>query len=179
MKTQNKTYLIAAFFLLTSLLLIIFLIYPTIDGIKSGSDQILKNKGRAVVIDAENKDFYDFQKKYKSYQPAFEKIDQLFVDPQNPIDFIRFLEKISSESGITFDINLAPLASNETVNDLPVAIFQVSAKGSFPNMLQFIKKLESSPYFIRIDNLTIKSDQENSASVSSNFSIETVVENKP
>ncbi len=181
MKTQNKIYTIVIIFVLIILFLIVFLIYPTLKDIKNGSKEILSNKNRAVLINEEIKELDNFKKNYDDYKPNLEKIDQLFIDSQNPIDFIKFLEGISFDSSIVSGINLVSLAGNETIDSLPVVLFQISAKGDILNILKFIEKLERGPYLIRIKNLTIKKSAQDNIKdgniyneVDANFSIEVV-----
>ena len=97
----------------------------------------------------------NFKKNYDAYKPNLKKIDQLFVDPVNPVGFIKFLEDTSSESQITSQISLQPSYIENSQNFI---IFQLSAKGIFPAMVSFLKKVETGQYLIKIENLTIQND---------------------
>ncbi len=156
MQPKNKIYIILITFSLISLALIAFLIYPTFLDIKNNANQILSYKDESVIIEMENKELGDFKKEYKEYGPNFKKIDQLFIDSKDPIDFIKFLEKISSDSGVTADINLADADKNAKDDDLPISKFQVYVKGDFLHVLGFSEKLETGPYLIKVLNLTME-----------------------
>jgi len=181
MKTKNKIYQIIIIFLLIALFLVVFLIYPTLKDIKNNSKQILSNKGQLLFIDAENMELDNFKQGYKDYEPNLKKIDQLFIDPQNPIDFIKFLEKTASNSNISVEINLIPPQKNKNGDDPPTTFFQIYTKGDFLNILKFSERLEMGYYLIRINSFTIKKsdqsigeDKSFSNRVDADFSIETI-----
>jgi len=158
MRTQNKIHTILIIFVFTTLLLIVFLVYPTLKSIKNGSEEILSDRSRDVFINSEIREVDNFKKKYKDYKSNLEKIDKLLVDSKNPVDFIEFLEKIASDFNVITDINFVP-SKEKDANNGSLVIFQISAKGDFLNILRFIEKLETGPYLIEIQNLTIKKSE--------------------
>jgi hypothetical protein len=181
MKIRQTIYPLLTIFICLNLFLLAFLIYPTLMEIKNGSHQILLDRGRMVVIDIQSKNFSSFQENYKGYQPNFEKVDQLFIDAKNPVKFIEFLEKISYESGVSSDIGLAYLQESENINDLPVTVFQVHARGDTNSTMRFISKLENSPYLLRISKFIMKKlgqGEDNSASLDTNFILKVVAREK-
>lgn len=158
----NKIYIIILIFAIIILFLIIFLVYPALKEIENNSKEILSNKDKVVFTDAEFKELDNFIKKHKDYKSDLEKIDKLFIDSKNPVNFIEFLETISYNSNVSSSINLVSSAGDQNINGLPVAVFQISAKADILNILKLIKKIETGPYLIRIQNLTIKkSEQDN------------------
>ena len=156
MDTKKKTYIIIIVFAIITVCLTVFLIYPLLRDIQQGAQKILSDKRRVTLIAQETKELYDFKKNYKNYESHFQRIDQLFTDSKNPIDFITFLENASSESNVTSHISLVPVTEKETLDTMPVIIFQISAQGTMLHMLTFIEKLEEGPYIIRIQNINIK-----------------------
>ena len=159
MKTKDKIYTIIIIFALIILILSVFLIYPAFKSIKDGSEEILSNKYKAIYINAETIELESFKKNYKNYKPSLDKIDQLFIDSKNPVDFIKFLEKVALDHSINADMNLINFRQ-ETTNNFPFVFFQVSAKGDFPSILKFVEKLETGPYLIRIENLALKKSKQ-------------------
>ncbi|MEK7659013.1 MAG: hypothetical protein AAB352_04085 [Patescibacteria group bacterium] len=161
MKSKTKIYIIIpATFILISLLLAVFLIWPAFAEIKKNSDETILQNGRENFIDEQNKEMENFKSNYKSYQPNLEKIDRLFIDPQNPVDFINFLENTTSETGVKSDISLAFLpASKSKPVSMPFVSFRISSKGEFLNILKFSNKLELGPYLVEIKNMEIKEEK--------------------
>lgn len=156
MKTNNKIYTILSIFALVSLLLAVFFIYPLLKGIEKNSDDLVSAKNNMVALDSQISETEKFQKNYESYKPDLEKIDQLFVDQNNPVSFFEFLEKTADSSKITSQISL----QSSSKNSQPFILFQFSSKGNFSDMLDFIKKIENGPYLIEIESLTIQNSQD-------------------
>jgi hypothetical protein len=160
MKTNNKIYIILSIFILISLFLIIFFIWPLILEIKKNSTDLIVAKDSLANLGMQIEQMNNFKKKYTEYKPNLEKIDQLFVDPSNPVDFIEFLEKEASSVKITSQISLtsnprAPLNSEQFIN------LQFTSEGIFSNVMRFIKKIESGPYLIEIEKLIIQDSKKN------------------
>ncbi len=153
---KNKVYLISIIFGTIALFLIVFLIYPALNDIQNSSDKISEDRDLAALITAEAKELDNFNKNYSDYEINLKKIDQLFVDAKDPIDFIKFLENTASVSGIDTNINLNNSSQNKTNGAVPTAIFQIQAHGDFLNMLKFCSRLEAGQYLIKIQNLSVR-----------------------
>lgn len=156
METKNKTYIITAIFAIVSCCVIVFLVYPTWKDIKDISNQIILDKSKSILVDLENATLDDFKKNYERYEPNLKKIDQLFIDPENPVDFIKFLEKTGRDTRISTDIDLTRMGQSGIKNNPQVTDFQIYAKGDFSDMLAFSEKLEAGPYLVNVYDITIK-----------------------
>lgn len=159
MKTKSKIYLNIIIFVAISLCLILFLIYPPLRDIKNNSKAILSNESREALISREITELDNFKKKYNDYENNFKKIDQLFIDPKNPVNFIKFLEELSYGNNIDSDINLISTQANQN-NSAPPIAFKISAVGTTSNLVSFIKRLELSSYLVTIINITIKGQEQ-------------------
>lgn len=128
-----------------------FFIYITFADIIRQSDQILANKNKLQSLGEETAQLEKFKKSYSGYKPDLEKIDALFIDAANPVEFIKFLENTAARSGVAVKINFSPKKKTGAQFD----IFQVTAKGEFPGIMVFIQKLEKGPYLIRTQTLSM------------------------
>ena len=160
MKIKNKIFIIIIIFALIGLVLIVFLIYPVLRDIKNISDDISSRKKEVALVSAEYRELYDFKKKYDEYKDDLNKIDQLFVNSQDPVDFIKFLETTSSNSGINIETSLTSLVKNKATDKIPVISFQIHAKGDFANILRFSERLETDQYLIKMKNFTVKKSEQ-------------------
>ncbi|OGZ70525.1 MAG: hypothetical protein A2980_01075 [Candidatus Staskawiczbacteria bacterium RIFCSPLOWO2_01_FULL_33_13] len=181
---KNNARLIILFFLLVALMLCLFFVYPIFNNIQQGSSDILSYKGKLIFLDAQSKLLDDFKEKYTNQNFDLEKINQVFIDAQNPVDFIKFLEDTAVSSGISADITLDNSAKKKGATE-SVLVFQLFVKGDFSNILIFSEKLENSPYLIKISTLSIKKQEQFSLGkqiisdkVDATFLIEVVVKNK-
>jgi hypothetical protein len=125
---------------------------PLFKEIDKNSKDLVLAKNDIVDLNAQINETNNFKKNYEIYKPNLEKIDGLFIDIKNPVSFIKFLENTASNSQVTSKISLpvSPLNSQQFIT------FQLVSKGSFSNMLKFIKEIELSNYLIEIESLNIQ-----------------------
>jgi hypothetical protein len=157
LKNRDKTYIISVISGLAVLFLILFFIWLLLTGIKNNSKNLISIKNNTAVLETQNNEIEDFKKNYWDYKPNLDKINQLFVDPKNPVDFIKFLEEESYNSGINPKIALLPISQQENQN---IITFQLFSNGDFSKIMDFSEKLEAGPYLIEIKSLTIKNSDE-------------------
>ena len=157
MISKNKIYITSVIFGLIVLFLIGFLIFPLFNNIKNSSKELFNAKKEILLLEDQIKKIKDFEEVYEIYQPNLIRIDQMFVDPGNPADFIQFLEKIAVDSGIPMEISHLISSEEESESEPWQSVTsQISSKGSFPNFLRFFEQLEASPYLIKVQNLVLK-----------------------
>lgn len=154
-KPQQKIYLLIGFFVVVSVAMIVLFIYPTLREIIQGSQDIVSEKSRAAQITFETNELQYFKKQSQEYQPHLATIEKLLIDAENPINFIEFLETLARQFSLEANISLSPTVKSETLSGLPVATFQVDLKGDFRKIFLWIEKLETGPYLIKIQTVTI------------------------
>lgn len=160
MKINNKIYTILITFAIGSLFLVVLFVWPLLKEIKKNSKDLVSAKNNIVTLVAQTIETEKFKNDYKTYEPNLEKIDRLFVDPSNPVDFIKFLETAAYEYQVTSQISLQA-SSQASRRDI---VFQFSSKGGFSQMLNFLKEIENGPYLVEVENLTIQNSQDQAAS---------------
>ncbi len=148
MTNSNK---ILVIFSLVALILILFCIFPILGRIKASSDALILAKNNIVSLNAETTEIEKFKANYDLYKPNFEKIDQLFIDPADLVNFIKFLEDAAGKYQITSQISLQSQQSNQDY-----VIFQFSSTGQFSQIKSFAKEIEAGKYLIEVENLTIQ-----------------------
>ena len=151
----SKIHIYSAGFSIVALLLIFFLVYPTIKDIKHNSNKILENKSELIFADEQSKSVEEFKDSYYKYESNFKKIDQILVDSKNPVDLIEFIELSGLELGLGLNINLLESGKKENMNGLNSVNFNINAAGEFYDILNFSKKLENGPYLVKIKSLSI------------------------
>ena len=156
---QKKQILISiTIFGLIVLFLVLFAVCPLFKEIKKNSESFILTKKELTSLEVQSKNLGEFKKIYQENLQNIEKIDNLFINSQVPIDFIGFLEKISQDSNVSIKISL--LASKE--RDIwPSSQFQILSTGSFNNFSKFLEKIETASYLIEIKNISINRATEN------------------
>jgi len=154
MKPAQKTNFSIIGLVVVTLLIVAFFVFPLLKKIQATSNEIKSQKEKYITLENQIKELEEFKMLYQDLAVFLEKIDQLFVDPEVPVDFIGFLEKKAAESYLT--ITISPSTPGKGAQDYwPSLGFHVSSKGYFPNFMKFLEKLESSPYLIEIRSLNV------------------------
>lgn len=154
MTVKNKIHLSIAIFLLLTILMVVFVIYPLLRNIKNSSNELIFQKNNLLTLETQITNLEKFKTISKGLEEILKKVDSLFVDPKVPIEFISFLEKNSKNNSL--DIEISQISAKKMEKDAwSFLILQASITGSFPNFLRFFEKLEASPYLIEIQNLSV------------------------
>jgi hypothetical protein len=154
MKLRGKTFLISGTLSLLILILFYFGVYFLIKDIKKNSEDFLRIKKEISIVQAKIENIESFKNTYLFLKPDLEKISNLFVDPEVPIEFIKFLESTASSSGVSIKVSLI---SSKTIIEEPWSFleFQLNLTGSMPNIFKFLNRIETTNYLIEIKNLSI------------------------
>jgi len=154
MSILRKINLLIVIFFLLIVFLIVFLIYPLLTEIKNNSQAMVSQKKSLTIFQAKIENLEDFRNFYKDFEKDLQKINNLFIDPKMPIEFIGFLEKTADEHQLI--IKISSTSPQKTGKDIwPSLVFQINSVSSSPNLFRFIEKIENSAYLIEIQNLNV------------------------
>jgi len=156
MDNKKSIYTILLIFALACLALILCLDWPLLKEIKKNSKELVSAKNSVATLVAQNNETKNFKKNYETYKDSFDKIDKMFVDPDNPVNFIEFIEGVAQSSQITSQITLPPRSSGAQT----FLMLQFISKGTLAGMLNFAEEIEGGPYFVEIQNLTIQGTED-------------------
>lgn len=174
MTTAKKINLSIIIFVVLIFLVISFVIYPSFKEIKKSSKDLIYQKENLSNLEAKIVNLEKFRILYKNLEEILDKIDNLFINPEVPVDFISFLEKNSKDCQLATEISFSPVKKIKT-DPWPSLSFKITSTGSFSNFLKFLEKLENSQYLIEIQNLSInqtkKSEIPSKVDIQANLSI--------
>lgn len=156
---MKKIIVISIIFGIVVIILLCFVIYPLLSGVKKNSQELILAKKELVSFKTETEEFEQSKEVYRSLKTDLEKIDQLFINPDVPIDLIKFWRETAKDSGLLIDISPTSLGAEETVLWDSIG-FRLDLIGSFSNFLKFLEKIETAPYLIEIQNLSAKNSKQ-------------------
>jgi len=152
-KNKEKKYTaLLVVFLLSSIILvagIIFIVYQ----IEKQVRQLEREREKAFSLKEEIKSVINFEKRLLFFSEHLQRLDRMFIDTSNPLDFVEFLEKTAQEGNL--EIGLSPFYE-EGEEGISV---RVSLRGDFNQIIKFIHKIETAPYFISIGNVVLKEEK--------------------
>jgi len=165
----KKIYLSIAIFGIISTLLVVFVVSPLFKEIKAISQNLFLKKNKIAYLREERENIKKIENLYKAYQPDLDRIENLFIDPEIPIEFIGFLEKTAAGSQIKLEISSMTRAAAKGGDEQSSATTkkteqepwqslsaQLLVTGSFSNFSKFLHKLENGPYLIEVLDLNTK-----------------------
>jgi len=159
MSPRKKIYFWLIIFGGISLFFLVLVIPKFLGETRESSENFISLKNELASFRKEKESLSRLKVIYQNYQSNLAKIDEIFIDPEVPIEFINFLGKNAQLSQLKIEISLLPKREAEA-ETLPSLFFQVSTFGSFPNFLKFLEKLENAPYLIEVLDLNTRKSTE-------------------
>jgi hypothetical protein len=154
MTFKNKINYSIIILLLLGASLVGFLIYPLYEEIQGASQEMIFQKQKLIALESKIKNIEEFRKNHTKIKESLKKTEDLFINSEAPVDFIYFLEETSQICQVPIEIS--PSGAKQEGGDSWVSIgFRISSSSYFPNFLRFLEKLESAPYLININGLSI------------------------
>ena len=174
MKNLKGVYVIITSFSVIIIFMVVFLVYVPLKEVQDYSNAIFLNKNRDIFLSLQDTQLHNFKNEHANYKPNLDKIDLLFIDPSNPVNFIEFLENIASEYNLSADVAIASsnVKKEQNSDDLPAIMFSVYVKGDFSNIIKFSEKLETGPYLVEIQNLKINRPEQKTEKVNNDKQVE-------
>jgi len=152
---KNKIILSIVVFVLISGILSVFLIYPIFNNIVRSSEEIGLKAGSLAELNQEAANLKNFQNFSKENRQDLDNMAKVLVDPENPVEFIEFMENQAGSLGLY--IKIIPNAVMKQKGDpFPSMIFNLNVAGKFSNFMVFIERMETSNYLISTTALSIR-----------------------
>lgn len=152
--SNKKILIISGICFLASLAVIILLIAPAYKRLDMHIKELAYAQRELAIFDKKTDNLKETKEVYDSWQLSLEKIKKLFIDTDAPINFIKFLEKASTDSNLV--LNISSTSSDLESSPWPSILYQINVTGSFSNLIVFLKNLEAGPYLIDEQALNIK-----------------------
>jgi energy-coupling factor transporter transmembrane protein EcfT len=159
--TRKRGFIVWIVFALLIFISLFFLIWFSFTKIKDGSKDLFSERTKIALLKKQTIDIEDFKNKYGDYATNLQKIDQAFVDPNNPLKFIEFLEQ--SAGKVSVDLKISPLSFSEE-NGLKVLSLQLNSTGNFSDTLNFLEKIEKGPYLIYVQKIILSEFRDSKSS---------------
>lgn len=152
---KRKIFSILTIFILIVFSLMLLLAISLIRDIKTSSQEFVLERKTLNLLERQFQKFEDFEENSAFYQSNLEKLDKLLIDPEVPVDFIRFLEEESGNLGLSIKISPSIITSRETDPWESIG-FQILLTGPFPSCLKFLEKLQTSPWLLEVERTEVQ-----------------------
>ncbi len=136
--------------------LVYFVVIPIINDIKKMGEKIENQR-----IDLEQKyikgqSLKQLTENLKKIEPQLVILDQIFIKQDYELEFITKLEEIAEQNNVsqTINLNTAKINKDKSYQTLPL---QLSARGNYKNIMNYLINLEALNYYINIDSIDLSS----------------------
>jgi hypothetical protein len=145
----KKIVILSSLFLMAVLILVFLFALPLFNEIQKYSQSIIEKNAELSFFEKEAVRSREFEKNKTSLNSDIEKIDNSFAKSQAPIDLIKFWEQMAKFCNLSIEMSPVP---SQIIADAEEMGFNLQIKGSFPNTLKFVEKIENGPYLIQIQD---------------------------
>lgn len=151
---KNKIILSFLFNSLVIFLIIFFVIMPRVRFIKEKGDEILEKRRFLEEQYIKAKNFRETNEDMNLVDEDIDKLDEVFVDYNEDLEFVETLERVADENNVEQEISLDSKKEGEE-SEFEKIRLEISAEGSFFNVLNYLVSLETLDYYINISSLDI------------------------
>ena len=139
-------------------MIIYFIILPRVNFIRKNGKAIVD---RRVFLEEQYIKARNFKKnneEMKLVDKDIERLDEVFVHYNEDLQFIETLENLASSYNVEQRISLGKIESEE-INEFEEITLEISAEGSFLNIMNYLIGLETLNYYVNINSLDISKAQ--------------------
>ena len=157
MNIKRKLGIYTLLFITATVIIIYFIILPTIKDIKKISDDVYTER-----VDLEKKylrgqllrkTIEDFEK----IKPEKDKLTSVFIIEGEELNFITDLEKIASSYDLEQNLDLQP--NKNEINGFYYSLpLEIKIQGGFIEILKYLHDLDKLNYYINLSSITINTD---------------------
>ncbi len=152
--TIQKINLTASGFLALLGLIIYIIAAPLVNQIKNDGLELSAKKQN---IDLLYQDWRVLENSRKEYIEIENELNSLpaILPTGEALNFIMLIENIAQSTNNQQEVSVVNNAGNKTEASQPLD-FQITLRGSFPNLIKFLAYLENAPYYNEINSVQIK-----------------------
>jgi Tfp pilus assembly protein PilO len=159
-KLNIKVRIFITFLIYSAVIFLIFyfIILPKINFIKENGKAISE---RRIFLEEQYirvRNFKQNNEEMKLVDEDIDKLDEVFVNYNEDLQFIETLENLASDNNINQKISLGKVES-EGKDEFEEITLEISAEGSFLNIMKYLISLETLNYYINISFLDISKVQ--------------------
>ncbi len=124
------------------------LFWSVLFGVRGGAEALRALNGEIDTLRDGRKHFSEISGILEKKDGDIGRIEQFFVDRNDPLVFIKALEGLAKTTGTALDISLQDAkAGNNTF------AFQLAVEGSASGITRFVRLLEQMPYGVHVDDV--------------------------
>lgn len=153
---KKKIIISSIFFFAVILGIICFIVVPSIKDIKMIRDSIEEQRIGLEKKYIRGQSLRGLTEKIKKVEERIEEIDNIFVDRNKGLEFIKALEDLAEKNNVIQKINIS-ISDEPFANDFEKIPVQLFVQGTLENQANYLVGLETMEYYINVDSIDISS----------------------
>ncbi|MBI5765672.1 type 4a pilus biogenesis protein PilO [Candidatus Falkowbacteria bacterium] len=160
MNYQNKKrfFISAGLIIIPFVLIVLFIIYPTIWEIIAINTEIIQEKKELEEKLARGLNMNKINDALQEIEGTIKKLDSIFIKQNQELEFITQLENIAAVHGVALNIN-SDFNGQKIAERIKQISLQVNVSGDYMNILNFLQEVESLPNYYNL-NLIVASTKQ-------------------
>ena len=135
--------------------LIVFIIFFPAKAVIKNINELSFLRKTLFSLEEQEDNFNNLNKSYQINLETIKGIDNIFVNSEEPVDLLIFIEDLSKE--LELSTKITPTVLQASKSDIwPSMILMLSSEGEPKKLTAFLEKLENSKYLIEITDINIK-----------------------
>lgn len=167
LQSKHKILLSIVAALIMTVLIILFIIIPTVQDIQTINRNIISEKENLELKFKKGQYMKKVMEDLKNIEPNVTALRSVYLRKGEELDFITTLEKISEKFNLESDINIIQDQARESSDGLQELGIEIQLDGSYEHTLRYLTELEQLDYYTTIHSLEISSTEKNTGRVKS------------
>jgi len=156
MSANKKIYISLAVFLAVTLCFVCFVFFPLLRGIGQDGDEIVFQQQKLYALKTREATLSELRRNHREYEEKLSKVENLFWDPEYPLEALDYLEKLALLSGV--EINTSALSHSDRGSPWQFFSVKISLVSNFDNLMRFVDGLENTSKLVEISNPSFRKE---------------------
>ena len=146
---KKKFSYLGLIFLGASLLIVYFVLTPTLNKIKTKRAEIVTQKIELEQKLTKEKNMASLSAKVRKIEPFVDRLAEVYINQNRELEFITTLEGIASANNISQSLNLS-LDNSNPASGYSTVPLTINASGTYNDLLAYLISLETIKYYINV-----------------------------
>lgn len=141
-------------FILFVALFLYFFIFNNIQAIYNIKKEIITKKLDLKTVADRQKNIGSLINNLKKIEPQLSSLQNIFISKNRELEFITTLEDIAEKNSVEQKLNISD-TTKIGKNGYETALLEIKVQGLFPNIMEYLRSIESLNYYINIKSLNV------------------------
>lgn len=129
-------------------------VYPIVQGVRADREKVFAYRQELRQLEEDKKHVREFEALSRQYAEELARLQSIFVDNRTPVAFFRFLDETAA--ALDLEMEKVPGSVQHAPGDRwPSFKLHLGGRGGYPDFAVFLQKLESAPYLLQVETLSL------------------------